>query len=59
MKLIKLSVSIALLSALTINPTKASLDSHQSPAVSVYSAEQSMLVKLMGYMPYPRADSFR
>lgn len=59
MRFIRLSVYIASLSALTISPTKASLDSHQSTAASVHLAEQSMLVKLMGYMPYPRADSFR
>lgn len=59
MKLIRLSVYIALLSALTINPTKASLDSYQSAAASMNLAEQSVWIKLMGNMPYPRADSFR
>ena len=59
MKLIWLSVYIALLSALTINPTRASLDSHQSTAASVHLAEQSVWVKLMRNKPYPRADSYQ
>jgi hypothetical protein len=59
MKLIRLSVYIALLSALTINPTRASLDSYQSAVASMHLAEQSVWIKLMGNMPYPRADSFR
>lgn len=59
MKFIRLSVYIASLSALTISPTKASLDSHQSTAASVHLAEQSVWVKLMGNKPYPRADSYQ